>query len=307
MGVRAPLRTEPRRAKILFCCVMFCRCLSSRSACLLARRCPVNLDPLSVCIVAHLVWCDAENWSIAVAVDACLLVVRALRNRRRVSLTAPLFRPRDACACRLVNTKSPRGHFDWNGRFFPSGKWDMAARATAPVVRPPDESERSIAASDVTGHYRFGVQPDEVADLHPKVRALLSMENARRSELAQFRKRREIERFGRAENDTGSSEVQIATLTVRIDALTTHLREHRKDKHSAYGLNRLVHRRRKLMKYLKRKDVARYYKCITELGLRDLNPLGRTQNNSCWIRVRSTTIFWVHFLQHSHLQHLEKK
>jgi len=68
--------------------------------------------------------------------------------------------------------------------------------------------------------------------------------------------------------DTGSCEVQIALLTERISQLTDHLRMHTKDFHSRRGLIGLTSQRRKLLEYLKRKDLARYTQIIAKLGLR---------------------------------------
>jgi small subunit ribosomal protein S15 len=77
-----------------------------------------------------------------------------------------------------------------------------------------------------------------------------------------------IDRFGRDSSDTGSTEVQIALLTERINELTEHLREHRKDHHSRRGLLMLVGRRRRLLRYLERTDLERYRGVVAELGLR---------------------------------------
>ena len=81
-------------------------------------------------------------------------------------------------------------------------------------------------------------------------------------------KREIVEKFGKAENDTGSPEVQIALLTARINHLTGHLRDNSKDHHSRRGLLMLVGQRRRLLKYLQRKDLDRYRTLIGELGLR---------------------------------------
>lgn len=74
--------------------------------------------------------------------------------------------------------------------------------------------------------------------------------------------------FAQAQGDTGSPEVQIALLTARINDLQPHFKEHTKDHHSRRGLLRLVSQRRKLLDYLKGKDVDRYRTLITRLGLR---------------------------------------
>jgi small subunit ribosomal protein S15 len=77
-----------------------------------------------------------------------------------------------------------------------------------------------------------------------------------------------IERHRKHERDTGSAEVQIALYTERINHLTEHQRQHPKDKHSRRGLLLLVGRRRRLLDYLKNKDIGRYRDVIRALGIR---------------------------------------
>ncbi len=77
-----------------------------------------------------------------------------------------------------------------------------------------------------------------------------------------------IENFKLHESDTGSPEVQVALLTHRISYLTEHLKMHKKDHHSRRGLLILVGRRRRLLDYVKHKDIARYRSLIERLGLR---------------------------------------
>lgn len=77
-----------------------------------------------------------------------------------------------------------------------------------------------------------------------------------------------IKYFQKKELDTGSSEVQIALLTFRIKDLTEHFKVHKKDKHGQLGLVKLVNKRRKLLDYLKRKDLDGYTKIIGQLGIR---------------------------------------
>jgi small subunit ribosomal protein S15 len=81
-------------------------------------------------------------------------------------------------------------------------------------------------------------------------------------------KREIVDKYGRGDNDTGSTEVQVALLTARINELTEHLREHKKDHHSRRGLLMLVGKRRRLLKYLQASDIDRYRKLIQDLGLR---------------------------------------
>ena len=77
-----------------------------------------------------------------------------------------------------------------------------------------------------------------------------------------------IAKFQRSENDTGSTEVQVALLTARINDLQAHFKAHKADHHSRRGLIRMVNSRRTLLDYLKRKDADRYTALINELGLR---------------------------------------
>jgi small subunit ribosomal protein S15 len=77
-----------------------------------------------------------------------------------------------------------------------------------------------------------------------------------------------IEEYRRTDQDTGSSEVQIAVLSRRIEELTEHLKTHSKDHHSRRGLLQMVGRRRRLLEYLRRSDVERYRALIGRLGLR---------------------------------------
>ena len=81
-------------------------------------------------------------------------------------------------------------------------------------------------------------------------------------------KKEVIERFKVHETDTGSPEVQIALLTSRIKYLTDHFKIHKKDHHSRRGLLKLVGRRRRLLNYLRKKNVEKYRDLIKELGIR---------------------------------------
>ncbi len=82
------------------------------------------------------------------------------------------------------------------------------------------------------------------------------------------RKNEIIEKYKTHESDTGSSEVQIALLTDRIQYLTEHFKVHQKDHHSRQGLLKLVGQRRSLLDYLKKKDIQKYRALIKELGIR---------------------------------------
>ncbi len=88
----------------------------------------------------------------------------------------------------------------------------------------------------------------------------MALTNADRAEI--------IAKFARAENDTGSPEVQIAVLTAEINAVNEHLRTHKKDHHSRRGLLKMLGRRRHLLNYLRSKDIQRYRELIKSLGIR---------------------------------------
>lgn len=76
-----------------------------------------------------------------------------------------------------------------------------------------------------------------------------------------------IKKFAREKSDTGSPEVQIALLSLQIDKLASHLKEHKKDVHSRRGLLSMVAKRRRLLNYLKNRDEARFSNLIKELKL----------------------------------------
>ena len=86
--------------------------------------------------------------------------------------------------------------------------------------------------------------------------------------IAAGRKAELIKKFAQSDGDTGSPEVQVAILSERIANLTEHFKDHKKDNHSRRGLLKLVAQRRKLLDYVKGKDVARYQDLIQRLGLR---------------------------------------
>ncbi|HKE92435.1 MAG TPA: 30S ribosomal protein S15 [Gemmatimonadales bacterium] len=77
-----------------------------------------------------------------------------------------------------------------------------------------------------------------------------------------------VRKYGLHDRDTGSSRVQVALLTERINHLTDHFRVHAKDFHGQRGLLKLVSKRRRLLEYLKRTDLVKYRQLIEELGLR---------------------------------------
>ena len=81
-------------------------------------------------------------------------------------------------------------------------------------------------------------------------------------------KKEVIDNYKLSKEDTGSTNVQIALLTKKIDSLSEHFKVHKKDKHSRRGLLMMVNKRRKLLDYLKSKDLSSYKQLISNLGLR---------------------------------------
>ncbi len=77
-----------------------------------------------------------------------------------------------------------------------------------------------------------------------------------------------IAKFGASTNDSGKPEVQVALLTARINDLTGHMSDHKKDNHSRRGLIKLVSKRKRLLSYLMKTDIQRYRACIAALSLR---------------------------------------
>ena len=83
------------------------------------------------------------------------------------------------------------------------------------------------------------------------------------------RKAELIREFGKDENDSGSAEVQVAIMTERIRELTEHVKIHKKDHHTRRGLLMLVGKRRRLLTYIKKRDINGYRELIAKLGIRD--------------------------------------
>ena len=83
-----------------------------------------------------------------------------------------------------------------------------------------------------------------------------------------FEKRSTVEKYRTHDTDTGSTRVQVAVLSERINYLTEHFRQHKNDHHGRLGLRKMIGQRRRLLNYMKRTDVDGYRQIIQELGLR---------------------------------------
>jgi small subunit ribosomal protein S15 len=82
------------------------------------------------------------------------------------------------------------------------------------------------------------------------------------------KKRELVSQMGTSEKDSGNTDVQIAILTERIKNLTEHLKSHKKDNHTRYGLRKMIGKRRGLLDYLKARDIERYRRVLKQLGIR---------------------------------------
>lgn len=204
----------------------------------------------------------------------------------------------------LVYLKTPKGYYDNSGRWVPSEGAVRMTRVTeldedgeevtrmvpetasAENVRDSEwndkdsaewiaweqryQQEQSALPADLRGHYRFNLRAEQLEQVHPKLRRLLSMTHATPSEITALRKRLIRTKWARHDGDTGSDEVQIGILTLRIRVLTEHLQKNKQDKYNEYRLGRLVKRRRGLLRHLKKSDVPTYYKLLKDLRLRDM-------------------------------------
>ena len=112
-----------------------------------------------------------------------------------------------------------------------------------------------------------GLAPVIIMDCN-RLETLAAAASAGNHTLMAFDKTATVQKYRTSENDTGSTRVQVAILTDRINFLTDHFRAHKKDHHSRRGLLKMVGKRRRLLNYMKRTDVDGYRKLVQELGLR---------------------------------------
>lgn len=127
------------------------------------------------------------------------------------------------------------------------------------------------ASMDVSTSYGSHIMPDMAANSAniqaDIVRRVMSLDNANSNAVMHYNIAHAVDTFGRTDSDSGSAEVQAAVWTVRINNLEEHLREHRKDHHNRRSYTLLLHKRAKMLKYLKRESLERYYLCLKQLGL----------------------------------------
>eukprot|EP00281_Chroomonas_sp_CCMP1168_P030674 CAMPEP_0206245542 /NCGR_PEP_ID=MMETSP0047_2-20121206/18753_1 /ASSEMBLY_ACC=CAM_ASM_000192 /TAXON_ID=195065 /ORGANISM="Chroomonas mesostigmatica_cf, Strain CCMP1168" /LENGTH=236 /DNA_ID=CAMNT_0053670849 /DNA_START=31 /DNA_END=741 /DNA_ORIENTATION=+ len=150
----------------------------------------------------------------------------------------------------------------------PRGGRGMCAPTASPTAPSPEED---FLPPQSEGTARDG-------HLTEVLRRMLSMDNACQGERNKLRILEAMKEHQRHESDTGSPEAQIAIFTERINYLQGHVKQHHKDQSTKRGVNQLVSDRKKMLKYLKRKDEARYHDLIQKLGLRDVISLVPTKS-----------------------------
>jgi small subunit ribosomal protein S15 len=178
----------------------------------------------------------------------------------------------------VMFTKSTRGYYNQWGRWVPTEDLTQDKKAVDPELEEENwmkwqkvfEEEQKSLPEHLRNKYRFGIKPDEIEKCHPKIKHLFSMTHASIGEKSKSLNADYIESFKKHASDTGSSQIQVATLTLKIRNMMEHLRKHTSDKHKIRVLQKFVARRRSLMKHLKRNDVETYYRVLLELKLGDI-------------------------------------
>ncbi|KAI8050813.1 hypothetical protein BDF22DRAFT_693554 [Syncephalis plumigaleata] len=110
-------------------------------------------------------------------------------------------------------------------------------------------------------------EKEHVKQQAEQVRRIIGLDTANSKEIVRWNVQKAVDEFGRAEADTGSPEVQAAVWTVRIRNLERHLTDHRKDVHNRRNYRQLIHKRAKMLRYLKRESLERYHLCLKSLSL----------------------------------------
>ncbi|GAX09910.1 small subunit ribosomal protein S15 [Fistulifera solaris] len=124
-----------------------------------------------------------------------------------------------------------------------------------------EQKEAELAQTPILRHHFGGIQMSE------RVQKLFDLQNASQMERIKSQKQKVMQIFQYRPGDTGSSAVQIAALSTRIQQMQAHMTKHKKDKHSKRGMEALFSRRRKMLDYLERKDFESYRRVVKALGL----------------------------------------
>ena len=126
------------------------------------------------------------------------------------------------------------------------------------------------ATTETEQKFKYGIKEEDIKTFDDRARRCLDLANASKSENVQHTLDQVVREFQRFEGDTGSSEVQVAVLTVKINNLMDHMREHQKDYHTRHGLDKMVSKRRKLLKHLRKNNFDAYKRVLHRFGLRDI-------------------------------------
>lgn len=172
----------------------------------------------------------------------------------------------------IKDAKTPGGVYDRFGNWEPEKTTNVYRKDQPSLTRDATTGipHRKELPTDLVGKYRFGITEADLVNAPPKVKDLLSFRWANQKEINDFRAKEGSKPFETSPMDTGSSSVQIVRMTVRIRALTEHMIANHKDKRTKRALTTLVSRRTRMMKYLKKRNVAEYYQVLTALNLRDI-------------------------------------
>ncbi len=172
----------------------------------------------------------------------------------------------------VEDAKTPLGKFNRRGEWVTavaSNVYQLEEKSTTRNATHGLPLRRELPP-DLAGAYRFNLTEGDLANVPEKVKDVLSFRWANQWEINSYRALQLAKKFERSPMDTGSSEVQVARMTVRIRALTEHMRANHKDKRTKRALAALVSHRTALMKYLKRQNVEKYYEVLTTLNLKDI-------------------------------------
>lgn len=142
-------------------------------------------------------------------------------------------------------------------------------RSVKRAYNPPPLRTRIPA--DLVGRYRFGITPEivENMNLSEKIKKVISYAYATHTEIKRSRLDDAIEKFGRRENDCGNTAVQLCMLNIKVRHLEEHLAVHKKDQNAHRQLRLIVSKRRRLYKYLKRRDLTTYYNVLKDQVVED--------------------------------------
>jgi len=177
----------------------------------------------------------------------------------------------------IINVKSNRGYYNEWGRWVPVEEVDdikvdkKAVRddKTKEMWEDVYQQEQSELPEMLKGKFKFGIEPEEMKDRHPKLKILFSFKDSTDRQKNSYHKKELIKKYKSHESDTGTNAIQVGMLTIKIRQLMNHLKENRQDKRNIRSLQRLVSRRHSLMIKLKQENSKTYFQLLVELKLAD--------------------------------------